>query len=112
MLTKKEEFYVTNNVFGRKHVFIEIDNLKGKKGFILKKTNYTNSADAWMKPLTYTIMILVVLGLIIAGLAAGWLVISGLMIIPAIIVAFIAIFALQIVIMILKGIFNMIRKRF
>ncbi|QCE39931.1 hypothetical protein [Psychroserpens sp. NJDZ02] len=112
VLKKKEHFYIINNVFGKKYIFIEIDNLKGKKGFILKKTNYTKKGDEWMKPVIVIIMILVVGGLILIGLSAGWLAISGLMLIPAVIVAIVAIVVLQIILMIIKGIFNIIRKRF
>ncbi|WP_064966183.1 hypothetical protein [Tenacibaculum ovolyticum] len=112
VLSKKEQFYVTNNIYGKNNIFIEIDNFKGKKGFILKKTNYTDKADSWVKPVSIITMIIVVGGLILAGLSAGWLVISGLMLIPAVIAAFIVVFVLQIVIMIVKGIFQKIRKRF
>lgn len=110
-LNKGEQFYVINNVYGKSNIFIEIDNFKGKKGFILKKSSYVNKGDKWIQPFSIVIMIVVIGGLILAGLSAGWLVISGLMIIPAIIVALVAVFAIQIAIMILKGIFNMIRKR-
>lgn len=110
-LNKGEQFYVINNVYGKSNIFIEIDNFKGKKGFILKKTSYVNKEDKWIQPFSIVIMIVVIGGMILAGLSAGWLVISGLMIIPAVIIAVISIFAIQIAIMILKGIFNMIRKR-
>lgn len=111
-LKKEEEFYIINNVLDEKNIFIEIDNLKGKKGFILKKTNYTNKEDLWIKPVITIIMIIVVVGLILIGLSAGWLVISGLMLIPAVIIAVVSIFVLQIVLMIIKGLFNLIRKHF
>ena len=112
VLTKKEQFYIVNNVYGKKNIFIEIDNFKDKKGFILKKTSYTNKGDVWMKPVIAILMIIVVGGLILAGLSAGWLVLSGLMLIPAIIVALVVVFALQLILGIIKGIFNLIRKRF
>jgi len=57
-------------------------------------------------------MAAVVIGIILTILQSGWLVVSGLMIIPAVIVAVVAIFAIQIVLSILKGVFNLIYKRF
>ncbi len=109
---KDHEFYVVNSTYNKNDIFIEVDNLKGKKGFLLKKTNYSNIADKWMSNLAITIAILVVVGIFLAFLASGWIVISGLMVLVGFVVAFILIFVLQIALMILRGIFNQIRKRF
>ncbi len=109
---KHYQFYIVNDTYDRNDIFIEVDNFHGKKGFLLKKTNYSNIADKWMSNLAIAIAILVVVGIFLAFLASGWIVISGLMVLAGFVVAFILIFVLQIVLMILRGIFNQIRKRF
>ncbi|GEM_PF-1928987 len=109
---KNEEFYVTHEIFGKNFIFKEVNDLNGRQGYILKKSNCSNREDAWVAPVGILIAIVVILGIIIAILQTGWLVISGLMIIPAIIVAVVVIVVIQIVLSILKGIFNMIYKRF
>lgn len=108
---KDDHFYVMKKTLDRNDVFIEVDDFKDSKGFILKKTNYNSQKDAWMGPVAIIASIGTIGAIIIAFLMNGWLVVSKLMIIPAIIVAFIAIFAIQIVLVILSGIFSQIRKR-
>lgn len=110
--TKGDQFYITYQTLNKNDIFMEVDDLSGKHGYLLKKTNTSKLEDLWIMPVAVIVMIAVVLGLIISILSTGWLVISGLMIIPALIVAFIAIFVIQLCLLILKGIFNQIRKRF
>jgi hypothetical protein len=109
---KKEEFYVIYRPFSRKEVFMEVDDLNGRRGFLLKKTGTSSREDLWIQPLAIGIMVLTILAIILAFLASGWLVISGLMIIPALLVAVAVIIAVQISILIVKGIVHQIYKRF
>ncbi len=109
---KNEHFFVTENSYGSNEIFMEVDNMKGKKGFLLKKTNYTNLEDIWVTPVAIGVAILTVIGIFVAFLESGWIVISGLMVIVGVIVGFVMIIVLQILLMILRGIFNQIRKRF
>ncbi|WP_024480529.1 hypothetical protein [Cellulophaga baltica] len=111
VFTKESEFYVTNDAIANKSLFIEVDNRQGKKGYLLKTTNYTNTEDKWVAPFAITVAILTVIGIFMAFLASGWIVVSGLMFIVGIGVAFVLIFVMQILILILRGIFNHIRKR-
>lgn len=108
---KGEELYITLEPFGRKELLMEVDDLQGRKGFLFKKTDRKSLDDAWMQPLAIAIMVIAVLGMIGGFLASGWLVISGLMIFPAIGVALVTIIAVQIAIQIVKGIVHQIRKR-
>ncbi|WFO17075.1 hypothetical protein M601_004865 [Cellulophaga baltica 4] len=50
VFTKESEFYVTNDAIANKSLFIEVDNRQGKKGYLLKTTNYTNTEDKWVAP--------------------------------------------------------------
>ncbi|WP_158977436.1 hypothetical protein [Cellulophaga sp. L1A9] len=111
VFTKESEFYVTNDAETNDSLFIQVDNRLGKKGYLLKTTNYTNTEDKWVTPFAITVAILAVIGIFIAFLASGWIVISGLMFIVGFGVAFVAIIVMQILILILRGIFNHIRKR-
>lgn len=110
--TKDEEFYITS----ASSAFIEVDNFRpntyNKKGLLLANTKYSNLYDQLMGYIAVGIAILVVVGIFIGFLAAGWLVVSGLMIILGLVIGFVVVFVLQILIMILKGIFDNIRKRF
>ncbi|ADV50609.1 hypothetical protein Celal_3343 [Cellulophaga algicola DSM 14237] len=45
IFTKESEFYVTNDAETNNSLFIEVDNRLGKKGYLLKTTNYTYSED-------------------------------------------------------------------
>jgi len=56
---KGEEFYITNKF----SAFMEVDNLKGKKGLLLEKTNTSSLYDKFMSYIAVTIAILVVLGI-------------------------------------------------
>ncbi|QKX06034.1 hypothetical protein HN014_14340 [Aquimarina sp. TRL1] len=109
---KGDKFYITHKSDDKHDIFMEVDNFLGKQGFLLKKTNTSNLEDKWMYSISITIAILTVLGIFLGFLANGWIVVSGLMILVGIVVAFIFVFVLQIILMILKGIFNQIRKRF
>ena len=109
---KEDEFYITEETYGKNFIFIEVNDFQDRKGFILKKTNHSSREDLWILPVSIIVMAAVVIGIILTILQSGWLVVSGLMIIPAVIVAVVAIFAIQIVLSILKGVFNLIYKRF
>jgi hypothetical protein len=109
---KNEEFYIIFNPLSRKDVFMEVDDLQGRRGFLLKKTGTSTREDQWLQPVAIIIMIVTIIAIILGFLANGWLVISTLMIIPAIIVALVVIVAVQISILIIKGIIHQIYKRF
>ncbi len=61
--------------------------------------------------LSYVIITICTVTTFLACLATGWLVIGFILIIPGIIVGFLVMLALQLVISILKGIFNEIYVR-
>lgn len=111
-IEKKEKFHLTYEPeYSSKSVFIEVNNFKGKKGFLLKKTSYTSVSDKWITYLGYVIMILCTVATFLACLATGLIVIGFILIIPGLIIGFIVMFAIQLVISILKGIFNEIYVR-
>jgi len=109
---KDEQFYLTYNTYDRKDLLVEVDNLKGKRGFILKKSNYAELGDKWMLYLAVVVGILTVIAIFLTFLENGMIVISGLMILAGLVVAVVFIVVMQILLMILQGIFNQIRKRF
>lgn len=112
VVRKKETFYLTYEPdILSKEVFIEVDNFKDKKGYLFKKTNHSLVSDKWMTYLSYFIIITCTIVTFLACLAAEWLVIGLILIIPGIIVGFLAMLVLQIVISILKGIFHEIHVR-
>jgi cobalamin biosynthesis protein CobD/CbiB len=84
----------------------------GKKGYLLQSTAYTESKDNWMSTVGTIAGIITVLAFILFFLATGWLVITGLYIIPAVIVGVIVIIIFKIIFKILGSIFNQIRIRF
>jgi len=92
-------------------IFIEINDFKGKKGFLLSKTETTDPFSKGLGYLAIVIVVLTVIALFAAFLASGWLVVSGLMILAGVVVAVILIFVIQLTLMILIGIFKQIRKR-
>lgn len=106
--SKDEEFYITNKFLP----FIEVDNLKGKKGLLLEKTKTSSLYGKWMGYIAVSIAIIVVIAIFLGFLANGWFVISGLMVIVGFIVAIIAVVMIQILLMSLKGLFDYIRKHF
>lgn len=112
LFKKGEKFYITNKTEGKNDIFLEVNDLKNKQGFLLKKTNYSNLEDKIIINLSIAIVALIALGIFLAFLANGWIVVSGLMIVVGLVAAFVFIFVLQILILILKGIFGQIRKRF
>ncbi|GAA4111749.1 hypothetical protein GCM10022393_09630 [Aquimarina addita] len=105
---KEEEFYIIN----RFSPFIEVDNLKGKKGLLLDKTNSSSAYDKFIQNVAIIIAIVTVLAIFLGFLANGWIVISKLMVIAGFVVAIVAIFILQAILMAFKEIFEQIRKRF
>jgi len=109
---KGDELYVTFNSLSRKEILIEVDDFNGRKGFLLKKTSRKSLEDAWLQPLGIAIMVIAIFAMIGAFLSTGWLVVSGLMIFPAVGIALVTIVVVQIAIMIVKGIVQQIRKRF
>ncbi len=102
--TRGEQFYVMNKSADKKDPFIQVNNFNGKEGFLLKSANYTSLEDAPFILIGKLIVVAIVMLIILSILTTGWLVISGLFLIPAIIIAVIVAFSLQ-------GIYNMIRKR-
>jgi hypothetical protein len=110
-MEEKETFYVVYENRLQKNTFMEVDNLYGKKGYLLPKTSCSDLGDEWIGYIGIAIMIITILGIIIAFFAAGWIVIGTILIIPGLILAFVAVFVLQIVMMILKGIAHEIRVR-
>lgn len=111
-LKKKEKFYLTYEPeVLSKEIFIQIDNFNGKKGYLLKKTSYDLMSDKWMTYLSYVILTVCTIATFLACLAAGWLVIGFVLIIPGLIVGFLIMLVLQVVISILKGIFHEIYIR-
>ena len=109
---KKEKFHLTYEPdYSSKEVLIEVNNFKDKKGYLLKKTNHGLVSDKWMTYLSYVIITICTVVTFLACLAAGWLVIGFVLIIPGIIIGFLIMLVLQIVISILKGIFNEIYVR-
>lgn len=105
---KGEKFYITYEINGEEFMFSEVDNFKGKKGVILK----AKKEDTWILPLFVVIAAGVYIVIVLAILEeTGWLVGSALMAIPGIIIAFLVIFIIQIIRIIIIEIFNMIYKR-
>jgi hypothetical protein len=66
VFSKESEFYVTNDAEANKSMFIEVDNCLGKKGYLLKTTNYTNTEDKWVAPFAITVAIITVIGIFLA----------------------------------------------
>jgi hypothetical protein len=108
---KDETFHVIYEAPSRKDAFILVDNLYGKKGYLLYKTSTSELKDKWIGYLAIAIMIITVAGIILAFLAAGWLVVGTILIIPGIIIAFVAVIALKIVLSILGAIIHQVRIR-
>ena len=109
-LKKKYKFYVTYKDESDKKL-IQINTLDGAHGYILPKTDYTETKDLWMKYLLYVIVI--ISGLITFGvaLALGWLVIGLILFIPGAIIGAILVFVLKLIFMGLGEVFHQIRKR-
>ena len=112
-LTKDEEFYVTRDEYTNGGIsFIEIDNLNGKKGLFMDTLSYSEAGDKWMGPLTIVLTILATIGVIAFGLSLGWFVFGKIIILIGLVIAVVCVIVINIIVMILKGIFNAIRKRF
>jgi hypothetical protein len=108
----KENFYQVRPL-AYKQSLLEVNDFKGKKrGYILAKTNYNEVADNWINTVAIIFAILTVLAIFFAFLESGWIVVSGLMLIPAFIVGIIGVIIIKIIIGILKGTFKQIYKRF
>jgi hypothetical protein len=110
-MQKKEMFYITYEDRRLNDVFIKVDNLVGKRGYLLHSTSYTESKDNWMSTIGTIAAIITVIAFILFFLSTGWLVMTGLYIIPAVIVGAIVIIILKIIFKILGTIFHQIRIR-
>ena len=112
-LTKDEEFYVTRDEYTNGGIsFIEIDNLKGKKGLFMDTLSYSEAGDKWMGPVTIILTILATIGVIAFGLSLGWFVFGKIIILIGLVIAVVCVIVVNIFLMIIKGIFNAISKRF
>ena len=107
-----DEFYLYTESSPKEQAFIEVDNLKGRKGYVLNGINTSQLKDLPVMILGGVIAIATVIGIIYACYQAGWIVFGKLLFLIGIGVAFVAIIAFYIVMAILKGIFDMIYKRF
>ena len=113
VLAENEEFYVMHPVKHKSAVpFLETDNFSQKKGYFLGTTSTSELKDAWMFPVMILCVIGSVIGIIAFFLSVGWIVFGKILILIGIGVGFAAIIVVQILLMILNGIFKMIRKRF
>lgn len=83
-----------------------------KTGYILSDVSYDETKDWWMMPLIILIISLVTIGIFIAVLLTGWIVVGPILLIPGFIAAIVVIVFLQIFIAIVSAIFKSIRKRF
>ena len=111
-MQEKEMFYVTYDNSRGDDAFIKIDNLLGKKGYLLNSTFYTEPKDDWIGYVGTTAGILTVVAMMFSFYLTGWLVITGLYIIPAAIVGFIVILVLKVIVKILAKLYHQIRIRF
>jgi hypothetical protein len=110
LLTKGNNFYLVAEDEPQKAV-LELNDPDLNKLVLLKGTGYTSIADKWITPVAYVIMIVTLIATFLAILSTGWIVIGTILLIPAFIMAFIAIFAVKIVIAVIAGIFGQVRKR-
>lgn len=102
--TRGDLFHIVEKSKDKSDPFLLVDNYKGKRGYLLKSSSFTSIEDAPFILIGKIIMAVVVILIIVSILSTGWLVVSGLMLIPAMIIALIIAFSLQ-------GTYNMIRKR-
>jgi len=111
-LKKKERFYLIKSTRASTDAFIEIDNLRGKKGYLLKTTSVSPTKDNWMGMVAIIVGVATILGIIGVCFESGLLVIGTILIIPGLIAGFITVILLKIVLSIIEGIYQQIRKRF
>lgn len=111
-LRKKNLFYVTRQDPKFKNPFIEVTDKNFNKGILLSGTSYTETKDKWLFPIFYIVVAAVTILTFLAILSTGWILIGFLLLIPGIIAGAIVAFVVKLVITILAGIFQQIRKRF
>lgn len=107
VLYKKDKITIS----AEKINFLEVFSEK-KTGYVLSDVSYNETKDWWMMPLTILIISLVTIGIFIAVLLTGWIVLGPILLIPGFIVAIFVIVFVQIFIAIASAIFKSIRKRF
>ncbi|MDY0930203.1 hypothetical protein [Chryseobacterium sp. CFBP8996] len=107
VLYKKDKITIS----AEKINFLEVFSDK-KTGYILSDVSYDETKDWWMMPLIILIISLVTIGIFIAVLLTGWIVVGPILLIPGFIVAIVVIVFMQIFIAIVSAIFKSIRKRF
>ena len=110
---KNQTFFVIPHKYKSDSPFIEVDNFKGKKGLLLKTTNYMVKSETWIFNLSIFLGVSAVISIIGYILYQGYFVFNGL---AAIVIIVVVMFASMIVLFLAKaiilGIFNQIRKRF
>ena len=106
-----DEVYQMKPHYTKEEFLIEIDDLKGRKGFILNGSKLKEQGEIVFEILFWLIIIATVIALFIAFLEAGYIVVSGLMVLVGLGVAFVVMIVAMIVKEILKGIIKQIAKR-
>lgn len=98
------------SISAEKGNFLEV--LYGKRvGYILSNVSYDEAKDWWMMPLIILIISAVTIGIFVAILQTGWIVVGPILLIPGFILAVVMIVFIQIIIAIISAIFKNIRKR-
>jgi len=111
-LKSDDEAYQMKEYYPKTEFLIEIDDLKGRKGYILNGSKLKAEGELIFEVLFWGVIIATVIGLFVAFYQAGWIVISGLMVLVGLGVAFVVMIVAMIIKEILKGIFRQIIKRF
>ena len=111
-LLREQEIYQLKPYYPKAEFLIEIDNLKDQRGFILNGSKLKEQGEEVFEVLFWGIIIATVIALFVAFYQAGWIVVSGLMVLVGLGVAFVVLIAAMIVKEILRGIIKQIVKRF
>ncbi len=111
-LLREQEIYQLKPYYPKTEFLIEVDNLKEQRGFILNGSKLKEQGEEIFEVLFWGIIIATVIALFVAFYQAGWIVVSGLMVLVGLGVAFVVLIAAMIVKEILRGIIKQIVKRF